>query len=81
MEMDIDEIERHIVSRPDIMLGKPVVRGTRIPVYLIVDLVAAGLTDEQIVDDYPDLSEADIRAAVAYATLSDEPVGRARRTA
>jgi len=79
--MDIHLIEHHIVSRPDILLGKPVVRGTRIPVYLIVDLVAAGLTDEQIVDDYPDLTGADVRAAVAYEALKDAPAGSALRTA
>jgi len=79
--MDIDQITRHIISRPDTLLGKPVVRGTRIPVYLIVDLVAAGLTNEQIVDDYPDLTEADVRAAVAYEALTHAPVSSARRSA
>lgn len=79
--MNINQIERHIVSRPDILLGKPVGRGTRTPVYLIIDLVAAGLTDEQIVDDYPNLTGADVRAAVAYEALKDAPTGSALRTA
>ena len=64
--MNRDEIEHRIVRRPDILLGKPVIRGTRIPVHLIRDLVAAGLTADQIVDDYPDLSVPDVEAAMAY---------------
>lgn len=50
-----------------IMLGKPVVCGTRIPVYLIVDWVESGHTPEEIVDGYPDLTFEDVAAAVAYA--------------
>ena len=72
--MNRDEIEHRIVRRPDILLGKPVVRGTRIPVYLIRDLVASGLTADQIVDDYPDLTMPDIEAAIAYVELSPETV-------
>jgi uncharacterized protein (DUF433 family) len=56
-----------ISMNPDVMLGKPVVRGTRIPVYLIVELVDAGLSPEAIVEDYPDLTIADIEAAVSFA--------------
>ena len=67
--MQRDEIEQRIVRNPEILLGKPVIRGTRIPVYIILELVAAGLSIEQIVDDYPDLTELDVRAAVAYAAL------------
>ncbi len=67
--MNHDEVEPRIVSRSDILLGKPVVRGTRIPVYLIADLVAAGMTADEIVDDYPDLTVADVGAAIAYAAL------------
>jgi uncharacterized protein (DUF433 family) len=56
-----------ITSDPAVLLGKPVIRGTRIPVYLIVQLVEAGYSAADIVDDYPDLSEEDVEAAVAYA--------------
>ncbi len=58
--------EQRIVRRPDILLGKPVINGTRIPVYLIRDLVAAGLSADQIVEDYPDLTVEDVEAAMAY---------------
>ena len=55
-----------IVSNPEILLGKPVVRGTRMPVYLIVGLVTAGQTLEEIVDDYPNLTIEDVAAALAF---------------
>lgn len=61
-----------IVVDPDILVGKPVVRGTRIPVYLIVNFVETGRTPAEIVDAYPVLTEADIAAAVAYATREQE---------
>lgn len=56
-----------IVTDPAVLLGKPIVRGTRVPVWLIVGLVEAGQSAEQIVDDYPDLTVDDVEAAVAYA--------------
>ncbi|MBI4163667.1 MAG: DUF433 domain-containing protein [Candidatus Aenigmarchaeota archaeon] len=56
-----------IITNPRILAGKPVIRGTRIPVYLVLNLVAHGKTMKQIVDDYPDLEEADVKAALEYA--------------
>ena len=55
-----------ITSNPEILRGKPVIRGTRIPVYLIVGLVEVGYTAAEIVDDYPLLTEEDVEAAVAF---------------
>jgi len=52
---------------PAVLVGKPVVKGTRISVELIVDLLAAGWTQEQILDSYPSLTPDDIRACLAYA--------------
>ena len=52
---------------PAIMLGKPVIRGTRIPVELILRKLAEGATEAEILDAYPKLSVADIKAALAYA--------------
>lgn len=57
-----------IVSDAAVLMGKPIVRGTRVPVYLIVGLVEAGQAPEQIVTDYPDLTVEDVQAAVAYAS-------------
>ena len=60
-------LDERIVSDPAVLLGKPIIRGTRVPVYLVVGLIEAGQTPEQIVDDYPDLTIVDVEAAVAYA--------------
>lgn len=56
-----------IVVDPKVLTGKPVVRGTRISVEFVVDLLAAGWGHAQILESYPRLSEDDIRACLAYA--------------
>ncbi len=56
-----------IVSVPSIMLGKPVVAGTRITVELILEKLAAGETAEQILSEHPHLPAGSIRAALAFA--------------
>jgi len=55
---------------PAIMLGKPVIRGTRIPVELILRKLSEGATEDDLLDAYPRLEPADIRAALAYAADS-----------
>jgi len=61
---------------PAIMLGKPVIRGTRITVELILRKLGGGLTPAEIIEDYPRLTEDDIHAAQAYAAdvVADEEV-------
>ena len=56
-----------IEVNPKVMLGKPVIRGTRIPVELILRKLSEGATDEELLDAYPRLTPEDIRAALAYA--------------
>src|SRR5262245_54986837 len=56
-----------VVSDPNIMLGKPIVEGTRITVELILEKLAAGETVEQLVAAHPRLSEQGVRAALAFA--------------
>lgn len=56
-----------IEVNPKIMFGKPVIAGTRIPVEVILDKFEAGQTLEEILNDYPRLSEEDIKAALAFA--------------
>jgi uncharacterized protein (DUF433 family) len=65
-----------IVVDPKTLTGKPVVRGTRISVEFVVDLLAAGWSHAQILASYPHLSEEDIRACLAYASdlLREEKV-------
>ena len=56
-----------IEVNPKILGGKPVIRGTRIPAYLILELLSAGYDFKRIVAAYPTLKEEDIKAAVEYA--------------
>lgn len=67
-----DLIAEHITSNPDVMLGKPIIRGTRVPVYLIADFIASGQKPAEIVADYPDLTVEDVEAAVAYMRREEE---------
>ncbi len=61
---------------PAVMMGKPVIRGTRIPVELIVRKLSEGATEADLLDAYPRLVVEDIRAALAYAadTLAHETI-------
>lgn len=56
-----------IVSDPAIMMGKPVVAGTRITVELILDKLAAGETFDQLIEAHPQLTRASIQAALTFA--------------
>ena len=64
--MTTDRIE----INPDVMLGKPVIRGTRIPVELVIRKLAEGATEADLLDAYPRLTREDVRAALAYAADS-----------
>lgn len=71
------EISERIESDPKIMLGKPVIKGTRIPIELILRKLSEGAEKKEILEAYPALTDQDIQAALAYATkvLSfEEPV-------
>jgi len=63
MEMAAHE---RIEVNPKVMLGKPVIRGTRVPVELILRKLAEGATETDLLDGYPGLAAADIKAAIAY---------------
>jgi uncharacterized protein (DUF433 family) len=60
-------MSKGIVVDPAILAGKPVIAGTRIPVYLILNLLAHGYDFDRIIDAYPDLTRDDIVAAVEYS--------------
>jgi uncharacterized protein (DUF433 family) len=74
--MTEEKLLKRIVINPRIMLGKPVIKGTRLPVEIVVEKIAYGETTEDILKDYPFLTEEDIRAALLYAakSLSHEEV-------
>jgi uncharacterized protein (DUF433 family) len=60
-------VHERIAIDPKVMAGKPVIRGTRIPVDLIVRMVGQGISEDEILAEYPRLTIEDIRAAVSYA--------------
>ena len=60
----------HIISDPAIAHGKVCIRGTRIPVSVVLDNLAAGLSAEETIRNYPSLSVEDVRASVAYGAAS-----------
>lgn len=56
-----------IVVDPGVLVGKPIVKGTRLSVELIVDLLGKGWSQQQVLESYPNLTVHDIRACLAYA--------------
>ena len=64
----MEEPKDRIIIDPEVMSGKPVIKGTRIPVYLIIELLANGLTEKEILRQYPTLKLEDIKAALVYAS-------------
>ncbi|MBI4488113.1 MAG: DUF433 domain-containing protein [Deltaproteobacteria bacterium] len=65
--MTEQDLLKRISANPEIFSGKPIIRGMRISVELILSLLAQGETVENLLADYPDLESEDIRACLAYA--------------
>ena len=59
---------QRITLNPNICHGKPTIRNKRYPVEMILDLLSAGMTNQEILADYPALEEEDIRACLGYAS-------------
>ena len=57
-----------IVLNPEVLAGKPIIRGTRLAVTFVIELLAQGWTERQILTNYPGVSPEDIRACLAYAS-------------
>jgi len=53
---------------PEILVGKPVIKGTRLAVEFVIDLLAQGWTEEQILQSYPGITHEDMQACLAYAS-------------
>jgi len=68
--------EEHIVINPEILVGKPVIKGTRLAVEFIIDLLAQSWTEEEILHNYAGITREDIHACLSYAseTLKMEKV-------
>ena len=64
-------IEDRITIDPDLRGGKPCIKGTRITVYDLLEYVAGGMSEEQILADFPSLALEDVRAALAFAALRE----------
>ena len=56
-----------IVTDPEIMLGKPIIKGTRVTVELVLRKLSEGATEKELLEAYPDLQRTDIRAALSYS--------------
>ncbi len=66
--------QQHIHSDPDIVMGKPVLKGTRLAVDFLLNLFAAGWTQQQVLENYPSLTPEALRAVFAFAAecMSEE---------
>jgi uncharacterized protein (DUF433 family) len=65
--MDRDKLLKRITLNPGILVGKPTIRGMRISVEQILDALAAGVSEQELLEDYPVLESDDIRAVLLYA--------------
>ena len=63
----MEDLLNRITFNKDVLCGKPLIRGMRISVETILELLAKGATEEEILEDYPELEQADLRAALLYA--------------
>ena len=70
--MSKSEISERVTSDPGVMLGKPVIKGTRITVELLLRKLAEGATHDDLLAAYPKLERSDILAALAYAAAFEE---------
>ncbi|MDZ7767293.1 MAG: DUF433 domain-containing protein [Melioribacteraceae bacterium] len=64
----------HINIDPNIRNGKPCIKGTRITVYDLLEYLAGGMTEQEILSDFPDLTKEDIRAVLAFAAQRERRI-------
>ena len=65
--MEEKDLLSRITINPNVSFGKPTIRNMRYPVGIILDLLSAGMTTQELLEDYPDLEEDGIRACLAFA--------------
>jgi len=66
------DYDKHIARDPKVCAGQPVIRGTRVTLRTVLASLAEGATIEEILADFPALTEADVRAVIAFAAVSTE---------
>lgn len=66
-----------IEIRPDVRAGKPCIKGTRITVYDVLEYLAGGMSEQQILNDFPDLNSQDIRACLTFAAVRERRLSSA----
>ncbi len=67
------ELRTHIIVDPEIRFGKPCIKGTRITVGDILQWLSGGMTEQEIIEDYPELQKAHIKAALKCDSASRHP--------
>ena len=67
--MKEQDLLQRITIDPEICFGKPCIRGMRWPVEVVLDLLLSGMTNEEIIEDHPELVLEDLRASLAFAKL------------
>ena len=72
------QLDDHIVITPGIRSGKPCIKGTRITVYDILEYLAGGMSEDQILTDFPSLNREDIRACLAFAAARERRLASSR---
>jgi len=70
----LDYLDGRITVHPDICNGHPTIRGLRITVYDVLSMLSCGMTQEEILDDFPELTLEDIRSVLAYAADREHQV-------
>ncbi len=70
--------EDHITIDPEIRSGKPCIKGTRITVYDILEYLAGGMSEDEILSDFPSLTREDIRAALEFAAARERRLSESR---
>lgn len=71
-------LEDHIVINSAIRSGKPCIKGTRITVYDVLEYLASGMSEDQILADFPNLEREDIRACLTFAATRERRLARSR---
>jgi len=69
-EETVQDWRTRIVIDPQVLVGKPIVRGTRLAVEFIIDLLAQGWTEAEILHNYPGLTHEDVQACLSYASAT-----------